>query len=295
MGYATTASNRRAFTVIEALIVVSTVALLLSILAPSLSRARQQARLTTCQANLRQIGTLVSVYQAESAEFAPLVFDYWSNGALAGHKPAEQCWLSVALRRYDAQTRNLEGKQFNPKICWPDPPGPNLPRLRDYERSFMPELYSCPFERGKPTQEVNPVREDRGDYWEYRFGGTFESYHTWTRLPRPLSRWQAGPLTKYNQKYPTLHFNRDGRHRKWTSRDAKAVARGSLAELTTVYCAQGEFMSTLFYPSISTSCPPMRPFWANIRSHRQSERGGTNALFADTHVEWVPGYQIGSP
>jgi prepilin-type processing-associated H-X9-DG protein len=54
-------------------------------------------------------------------------------------------------------------------------------------------------------------------------------------------------------------------------------------------------MSTLFYPVVSASCPPMRPFWANIGSHKQADRGGTNALFGDTHVEWVAGNQIGSP
>lgn len=289
------AKRIRGTTLIETLVVVSLFTLLVSILVPSLSRARVQAKLTTCQANIRQIGTLVSVYQSESSDYVPLVFDYWANSSLAEYQPAENCWLSVALRRYDAQTRNLEGKKFNPKICWRDPPGIDTPNLRQYQRTFMPEVYACPFEAGKPGPDVNPVRENRGEYWEYRFGGTWESYHTWNRLSRKLYRWEAGPLAKYHQKYPTLFFNREGRHRKWSSHDAKAAGRGSLGEMTTIFCAQGEFMSMLYYPSISTSCPPMRPFWANIGSHRRTERGGTNALFADNHVEWVRGDQIGSP
>jgi len=288
-------SGRLGFTLLEAMSVVSITALAISILIPSLARARVQARVTSCQANIRQIGMLVSLYQAESADFVPLVMDYWSNTTLAGSKPAEQCWLSVALRRYDAQTRNLEARRFDPKICWPDQPVDGLPRVDEYQRTIMPELYACPFERGKPPLPENPMRENREEYWEYRFGGTWESYHTWTRLPRLLAQWQAGPLASYDQKYPTLYFNRDGRHRKWTIHDAKKVGRGSLAEMTTVFCAQGEFMSTIYYPSISCNCGPTKPFWANIGSHRQSEGGGTNALFADTHVEWVPGYRIGSP
>jgi len=31
----------------------------------------------------------------------------------------------------------------------------------------------------------------------------------------------------------------------------------------------------------------------NLNSHRSNLGGGTNALFADTHVEWVKGTQIG--
>jgi len=286
---------RRGFTMIEALTVVSITALAISMLVPSLARARTQARLTTCQANLRQIGTLVTIYQAESSDFVPLLFDYWANSTLAGSLPAEQCWLSVALRRYDSSTRTLEGRGFDPKASWPDPPVPGKRGLRDYQQTVMPELYACPFERGRPAPAENPVREDRGDYWEYRFGGTWESYHTWTRLPRLLAQWQAGPMKRYDQKYPTLHFNREGRHRKWSSRDAKAAGRGSLAEMTTVFCAQGEYMSRVYYPSLSCSCSPTQPFWANIGSHRQTDSGGTNALFADTHVEWVPGHRIGSP
>lgn len=288
-------SSRNAFTLVEMLSVVSIVALILSLLLPALARARTQAKITTCQANIRQLGMLVSMYQAESADFVPLLFDYWSNLALAGSKPAEQCWLSVALRRYDSQTRNLDAKRFDPTICWPDPPVAGLPRVQEYQRKVMPELYSCPFERGNPAWPTNPVRDDRGDYWELRFGGRWESYHTWTDPPPLLGRWKPGPLAKYDQMYPTLHFNRGGRHRKWNWRDAKAAGRGSLAELTTVFCAQGEFMSTVHAPAISCSCSPMRPFWANIGSHRQGHQGGTNALFADTHVEWIPGHRIGSP
>ncbi|HSW45734.1 MAG TPA: prepilin-type N-terminal cleavage/methylation domain-containing protein [Phycisphaerae bacterium] len=52
----------RAFTLIEVLVVVSIVVLLVSLLVPSLSRARDQAKLVTCKSNLHQIGIAVSNY-----------------------------------------------------------------------------------------------------------------------------------------------------------------------------------------------------------------------------------------
>ena len=52
----------RGFTLIELLVVVSIIALLISILLPSLSRAREQAKLTVCLANTRCVGTSVVQY-----------------------------------------------------------------------------------------------------------------------------------------------------------------------------------------------------------------------------------------
>ncbi len=55
----------RAFTVIELLVVVSIIALLVGILLPAIGKARDQARMTISQANLRNLGTAHASYAAE--------------------------------------------------------------------------------------------------------------------------------------------------------------------------------------------------------------------------------------
>lgn len=52
----------RGFTLIELLVVVATIAVLIAILIPSLSRARRQARTTKCAANLKSLGLAGNLY-----------------------------------------------------------------------------------------------------------------------------------------------------------------------------------------------------------------------------------------
>lgn len=63
--------NRRAFTLIELLIVVSILALLVSILLPALSHAREITRAAICMSNLRHWGVGLNCYMAEYNGYIP--------------------------------------------------------------------------------------------------------------------------------------------------------------------------------------------------------------------------------
>ena len=54
--------NNRGFTLVELLVVISIIALLLSILMPTLAKAREQAQAVLCSARLKQINVAYSLY-----------------------------------------------------------------------------------------------------------------------------------------------------------------------------------------------------------------------------------------
>src|SRR4051812_8652389 len=86
-----TRSNRRAFTLVELLVVIGIIALLISMLIPALANARRQSYSVKCKSNLNQCYLAMAMYADNNKDwFAPPDMGFPDY-------PIEKCWPSVVF------------------------------------------------------------------------------------------------------------------------------------------------------------------------------------------------------
>ncbi len=288
------------FTLVELLVVISIIALLLAILMPSLQKARNQARMLVCTANAKQVGVLVATYRAENSNCVPIVLNrYTSQGA-------NTALLSVALRSYIPGLAKLPA-DLDPTST----PGWNLrdASLKEYYGKYMPDYFSCPFLRGRPGsgQWKDLKRSVKIGSQSFYLGtvgdGKFDSFatiidagslrggvvygtkgmryinHPWGAphgyLKYAMLSWHSGAVNAPDDRDSWYKFST-----KWSGAELKKVKAAGESDAVVSWCAAGEYAEWNYYIM-------------NYNSHMRKKQGGTTALFADTHVDWVPGTQIG--
>lgn len=76
---------KKAFTLVELLVVVGIIALLVAILVPSLQQARELANSSVCQANLKTVGLAMLLYTADNDYYMPPYYGDLSGADSVGY------------------------------------------------------------------------------------------------------------------------------------------------------------------------------------------------------------------
>jgi prepilin-type N-terminal cleavage/methylation domain-containing protein/prepilin-type processing-associated H-X9-DG protein len=207
-----TSSHRRAFTLVELLVVVGIIAVLLAILLPAMNKAREGARAVACASNLRQIGMGMMMYANENRQKLPFHADWgpphdedwihWQPGP--GRDPSDLTRTSAIAKymgnftaavfrcpsddtshhtRFDTQRQGPLRYEYSYSLNgrfasnWNPPP---------------PRFSATPNASGKFFMlEEDELSLDDGHYWPDGFNGALENY-LGTRHYRPrLRNWNA--------------------------------------------------------------------------------------------------------
>jgi len=173
--------RRLAFTLIELLVVVAIIALLISILLPSLSRARELSKRTVCLANQRGIGQGCHIY-AQDGDVFPMY-----AGSSVGNN----------VKYFDPMLRNITNVNNIPTTAGDTNASPTIDLwllLRGLNST--PKQFICPSTNDQPDPEQDYTRDydfldsNRLSYaYQYQHGA---SSSTVTR-PKPLGTAGTDP------------------------------------------------------------------------------------------------------
>jgi len=152
--------RKRAFTLIELLMVIAIIALLIAILIPALSRARGKAEEVVCLNNLKQLQICAKMYSQENDFFLPPNRNVYYIDTLSPSASFDPNWTwCVGLAPYDTTTENIErGLLFK------------------YNKST--DIYRCPSDRSR-------VRTEEGKVLSIRRTRSYNMSQSINGLPHP--------------------------------------------------------------------------------------------------------------
>jgi prepilin-type N-terminal cleavage/methylation domain-containing protein/prepilin-type processing-associated H-X9-DG protein len=130
---------RRGFTLVELLVVIGIIALLISILLPSLSRARESANSVVCASNMRQLGIAMQFYLVETGLYVPAASPQAAD-------VLQRSWLPLLTMnafsdQFDWENQwnaNVSNRQSTILVCPSDPTAEN--EVRRGSNNVEPEF-----------------------------------------------------------------------------------------------------------------------------------------------------------
>ena len=147
-------TSRKAFTLIELLVVIAIIALLVSILLPSLNRAKALGQQIVCTSHLKGICSSLNLYEAEAKFFPYNYANYDARSSIHGTANYSAGWPGRDNERWALGV--LSSYNGGAKGTW---------NLVGRDEGFFPEMYVCPGASLDEIYSYNPTDKYHASYW----------------------------------------------------------------------------------------------------------------------------------
>jgi prepilin-type N-terminal cleavage/methylation domain-containing protein len=188
--------NRRAFTLVELLVVIGIIAVLIGILLPALSKANRQAKVTACLSNQKQLVMALIMYCNDNKGTFP------GGSGMSKYRDANG---TVQAPFFFDRLANYDSDAFNPYACNSDEEsGPTFLAKYVGKSAKIPSCPEEPFLRAKGSfyDPNNP----QGSYWTgywYPLSLVYTPHEIWAGLGPNINGTPQKPQKLVKVKYPT--------------------------------------------------------------------------------------------
>jgi prepilin-type N-terminal cleavage/methylation domain-containing protein/prepilin-type processing-associated H-X9-DG protein len=264
--------SRKGFTLVELLVVIGIIALLISILLPSLNRAREAANRIKCGSNIRQIGQAMRQYAIDDVRSGAYPRTYYVSGTTPANYPEANVGQSniddvaiLAGQTVGSPVANAGHLDADPFMDGVDPndiedfrPGVNDITGAFYhlmrQSDLTAEVFICPSANAEPV--------------EFAGGRGKSAYVNW-----------ANPIQNVSFSFQNMYPNLDavGRGFKWT--DALSSTFAVAGDMNPGRTGGRDSVT-----SVSTNSSNKEMRLGNSNNHNKE---GQNVLFADGSVRFV--------
>ncbi len=125
--------NKAAFTLVELLVVIAIIGVLVALLLPAIQSAREAARRSSCQNNMKQIGLATMNYENAKNELPPAYWEETVNDGGGRNQTVQNSSLTYILPYMEQISL---GSGWNWKKTWCDPATPTTWKTMWENRSF---------------------------------------------------------------------------------------------------------------------------------------------------------------